>query len=114
MTKKYVLHPGAVISNTDGQVHYISAPRLANLYGVDIKECAVADARYDTFTGNGLTRLFPRYNGDYTLPDPEESELESVARQMYEALTTPEGRYTDDWWREIRSAIAAYEVLQND
>ena len=64
--KKYVLHPGEVISRNDAQIHHISAIRLADLYGVDPRECIVA--------GPGIRmddaiHLYPRSDGNYRLPD---------------------------------------------
>ena len=37
----YILFPGMVVSKADGDVHYIDAPTLARLYGLDIRECIV-------------------------------------------------------------------------
>ncbi len=66
---KYVLCPGHVRSNTDSEVHFISAQRLAELYRVPMRECVVWDDRlpYDTNTRNyaGLIALGPRQSGNY-------------------------------------------------
>lgn len=67
--KRYMLYPGTVSSKNDGDIHYIGASRLAQLYGVPLAECIVA--RHNTekppvwFKG---VCLHPRYHGDYTLP----------------------------------------------
>lgn len=38
---KYVLHPGYIRSRSDGDIHYIGAGQLANLYGVPLSECII-------------------------------------------------------------------------
>ncbi len=70
----YVMHGGPVVSKNDGDLHYVSAAQLVELYGVDPR-CAV-DAHRITggllraeATGVArLVHLHPRYDGDYTLP----------------------------------------------
>lgn len=81
MTIKYLLCPGTVQSMHNGELHYISAKRLAELYGVARHECVVfvpsslcpsiqeADALYP-----GLIHLHPQYDGDYRLPAGAEKE----------------------------------------
>lgn len=67
---RYVLHPGYVTSAADGQEHFIGGPRLAALYGVDIRD------RWSVVFGDepsyreqpGDVHLHPRYDGNYTLP----------------------------------------------
>lgn len=75
--KKYVLCPGFVKSNTDGQTHYIDALVLASLYGVHPRECDVYEPaswwtpRYWQEIEKrqaGMFRLTPRVDGNYTLP----------------------------------------------
>jgi len=68
---RYVLCPGYVQSNNDGQWHFITAPRLAELYGVDLKECFIYD-RYDKSqlgfrAKKGDLLLRPRRDGKYVL-----------------------------------------------
>lgn len=74
---KYVVCPRRVTSATDGQSHYISAEWLMRLYGVRPEECIVHAPQawwpasyYDAALKKqeGLVRLYPKYNGDYTLP----------------------------------------------
>ena len=70
----YVMHGGTVVSKTDGQLHFISAAQLVELYGVDPR-CAVDAHR---ITGGllraeaaghvRLVHLHPRFAGDYKLP----------------------------------------------
>ena len=72
---KYVIFPGPVTSKTDGDRHYITAPQLARLYGVDIKLCRVVHRQSQTMPHGcdmcpGELALHPKYNGDYTLPIP--------------------------------------------
>jgi hypothetical protein len=64
---RYVLHPGYVISATDRDQHFIGGPRLANLYGVDIRNCVYGDVPgYSEQKGD--VHLRPRIDGNYTLP----------------------------------------------
>ena len=77
--KKYLLFPGNIQSKTDRDIHYICASKLAQLYGVKMAECVIAEQnvnspRYPAPIGytkeftNRLIRLYPDYSGDYTLP----------------------------------------------
>ena len=70
--KKYLLCPGWVTSQTDGQHHFISASRLARLYNVRMDECEVfePDAR-PLAKHAGLIRLTPRFDGQYKDPHAE-------------------------------------------
>jgi hypothetical protein len=69
----YVLFPGEVTSRTDGQEHYITAPELARLYGVEYAKCKVV-YRYEESSIRGYRKqpndveLYPRYDGNYKLP----------------------------------------------
>ena len=64
---KYLIIPGEVQSQYDGDIHYISAERLIRLYEVDPADCII-DTFNSTIDTTGLIRLRPRHNGDYTLP----------------------------------------------
>ena len=50
---------------------FISAPRLAVLYGLSREDCILADlTRPSTLLGlPKLPRLYPRYDGKYKLPE---------------------------------------------
>lgn len=74
---KYVLCPGMVESQTDGQRHWIGAFHLAQLYGVALSECEIYEPAPwwpRSFYENayerheGLIRLTPRQDGDYSIP----------------------------------------------
>ena len=70
MKKKYVICPSHVVSRNDGELHYIDAPTLMRLYGVNPMECIVNRDRasmrdIDTMK---LIWLAPRYDGKYQLP----------------------------------------------
>lgn len=70
--EKYVLHPGPVVSQTDGQTHHISAHQLARLYGVRPVDCVVVfpnSPRLGDLRLRDLIHLYPRYDGDYRLPE---------------------------------------------
>lgn len=64
---KYVLHPGYVKSISDGDVHYISAQKLAALYGVDFKKCIIYidSLANKAYPEGDYMHLFPNYNGKY-------------------------------------------------
>ena len=67
---RYVLHPGYVTSATDGQEHFIGGPRLAALYGVNIRdrEAVVFGDVPEFLEQPGDVHLHPRYDGHYSLP----------------------------------------------
>ncbi|MGR8931942.1 MAG: hypothetical protein ACU836_15015 [Gammaproteobacteria bacterium] len=70
---KYVLCPGFIFSKNDGDRHYISARKLAELYHVSMNECVVKpdmdDPRYKGWRPpEDAIELNPKYNGNYTLP----------------------------------------------
>lgn len=69
----YVLFPGIVISSEDGQIHLITAPELARLYGVDYTKCKVVYRnKPSSIRGYRKTpddiELYPKSNGRYELP----------------------------------------------
>jgi hypothetical protein len=70
--KRFVICPGHVISQSDGDRHFISAGQLMRLYKVNMKECIVL--RDDGSKPPGYRPdhdwsryifLKPRYHGDY-------------------------------------------------
>lgn len=66
---KYFVYPDRTMSKNDGDIHYISAKQLIDLYGVNPAECQIIlkpeDERgYDT---SKITRLRPRMDGNYSL-----------------------------------------------
>lgn len=65
--KKYALFPGYVQSRTDGEWHYIDAPKLAKLYHVKLSECEIflANDNKPRSFADGLIKLFPRYDENY-------------------------------------------------
>jgi hypothetical protein len=63
---RYVLHPGYIRSKHDGDEHFIGGPRLARLYGVDIRDCVYGDTRRYA-PRQGDIHLRPRYDGNYDL-----------------------------------------------
>ena len=68
MRKEFLIVPGEVTSINDGDVHYISAHQLINLYGVQRDECIIVREDTRGFP-EGLLHLEPSYEGDYSLPD---------------------------------------------
>lgn len=71
---RYVLHPGYVTSKNDGQEHFIGGPRLAKLYGVDIRDREAVvfgdDLGYREQPGD--VHLYPRYDGNYDIQNKED------------------------------------------
>ena len=71
--RRFVLHPGDVISRTDGQRHYVGVLQLSKLYGVPMANCVIYPGRDDPRRlywrdPVGAIHLHPRYDGDYSLP----------------------------------------------
>ena len=68
---KYVVCPDFVISQTDGDRHWISASALIRLHGLNPKECLIVDKnRPETYLGREhliveLPNFYPRYGGEY-------------------------------------------------
>ena len=63
--KKYILHPGMITSETDGDEHYINALQLSELYGVNIRDCYVDRPDCGDLLGvdrKNLIELFPQYH----------------------------------------------------
>lgn len=75
---KYVLHPGIVVSKSDGDKHFISAARLCALYRVKWEECVVAKPNWwHGFTQkalNELIHLAPDYTGEYKIAQTNTEE----------------------------------------
>ncbi len=69
MEIKYLICPGKIISETDGDEHYISAQRLIELYGVNPEECKIVDSPQSAFglKWNDYIELRPRTDGNYKL-----------------------------------------------
>lgn len=60
------LCPGTIMSQNDGDIHYIGANQLASLYGLDIKKCKViGHQEASSFKSKGYLILYPQYDGDY-------------------------------------------------
>jgi hypothetical protein len=63
---RYIIHPGNIISRKDGDEHFVGAKQLANLYGVNLAECIVADGVRDRGLDAGdYIHLGPRFDGEY-------------------------------------------------
>jgi len=70
---RYVILPGWVRPQADGEYHYVTAQKLANLYGVPIRARNVVVVTEDNERGfrrqNNDIYLCPKQDGDYTLKD---------------------------------------------
>lgn len=68
---RYVLCPGHIRSQHDGQSHYVGAGQLARLYGVALRDCVVFDPQRAGTAEHyppDWTWLGPRFDGRYELP----------------------------------------------
>lgn len=81
----YVVLPGYVTSQNDGDRHYITAERLIELYGVDPRRCIVVDrsrphmAQGIHWSLADLPQLKPRSDGNYTTPLDKTRLRETIA-----------------------------------
>jgi len=65
--KKYIMCPGSIKSNTDGELHYISSEELMVLYGVDPAECLVRGIlNFSGVKTMDMVYLYPKPNGVYS------------------------------------------------
>ncbi len=68
---RYLVAPGFVFSEVDGEEKYIAENALISLYGVKPEECAIVRPeefrKYPDSYFKGLILLSPRGNGDYSL-----------------------------------------------
>ena len=72
MQIKYLCIGGTIISNTDGDEHYISPQRVAELYKVNLAECIFArdvtdEKLFALRYKPDLICLRPRTDGNYNL-----------------------------------------------
>lgn len=70
--KRYALHPGRVFSHHCGRTQFVSAPKLARMYGVCMSQCVIVEGAADDEHPE-LVHLHPRSDGNYSL-DVAESE----------------------------------------
>jgi hypothetical protein len=65
----FAVHPDTVISKTDGQWHYVSAPSLAHLYHLNPTEWVTWDDAKSEFAGRSdrtqYMHLYVLYDGSY-------------------------------------------------
>uniref|UniRef100_A0A6H1ZK90 Uncharacterized protein n=1 Tax=viral metagenome TaxID=1070528 RepID=A0A6H1ZK90_9ZZZZ len=72
--KKYIVYPITITSRSDNDRHYITAGQLIELYKVKASECIVVRNEQDERcikNTHKFIALYPRYNGDYSLPKKE-------------------------------------------
>lgn len=60
---KNVVHPGWVISQNDGDRHYITGAMLIKLYGLNPAETTIC--REKLASHDNYTHYYPRYDGKY-------------------------------------------------
>ncbi len=71
---KYLLHPGYVISKTDGNRHYITAKMLMKLYNVRPEECVIYLPYRPYPNQDKLIDLYPMGSGEYKDMQKQEKE----------------------------------------
>lgn len=118
--KKFVLHPGEVISSSDSQVHNINAQTLAKLYGIPMELCIIIDIknpevnrgiRIEELTyENGYLHLYPRSSGNYKFKDLEDKlsviliEKEKLEKAFQSSLEKRKERtikgLNEDWYEK--------------
>ena len=81
---RYVLHPGYMTSKNDGQQHFVGGPRLARLYGVDMRDCVFGDVP-EYRKQDGDVHLWPDYHGNYALPSNAGANSAALKRSPMEA-----------------------------
>ena len=62
----YAVHPGYIQSKSDGDVHFIDAPTIIRLYGVEPDKCIVWEENFGYYT-DCLVHLYPTFDGNYSL-----------------------------------------------
>lgn len=71
-TKKYLVAGGEVRSMRDGQLHYVDAHKLLELYGLDRRACVLVDKwNRNQLVGvdtSKLVALGPDPTGQYRIP----------------------------------------------
>lgn len=67
----YVLHPGTVKSRYDGDIHHIPYRNLMWLYGLQPHQCIheAVTLQCGYVERPNTVHLYPRYDGDYRLPE---------------------------------------------
>lgn len=71
---RYIIHPGWVRSENDGDLHYISARTLMSLYQLNLHDPSIHYVVDQDGRGFGICEtpgdihLYPRADGDYSLP----------------------------------------------
>ncbi len=72
---RYAVFPGNVVSQTDGDIHFVNSTELMRLYQVKPDECLVVFSDNDrrlwaampAAERDALIKLKPRYDGDYPI-----------------------------------------------
>ena len=72
MSVMYAIHGDIVVSQRDGDIHFVSAPMLARLYGLQPGQWIDATRAQSMFglkNPEDLIHLYPRSDGDYSLDE---------------------------------------------
>jgi hypothetical protein len=72
--KRYMPHPGYVVSKTDGNRHYITSKMLMKLYNVLPEECVIYLPYWPYPNQDKLIALHPMANGKYKDMQKQEEE----------------------------------------
>lgn len=113
--KKYLLFPGFVRSETDGDCHFIGARQLADLYSVPFHECIVGDC----FEYPNLISLRPRRDGEYRRPDGTpnlehaSSRLDISANDEVRELVRQRSRFASEILHARAAAMIQFNAGEN-
>lgn len=64
---KYLIKPGFVISENDGDKHFINSSQLMSLYRVKQSECLFYSKDMPKDMYEGLVVLEPQFDGNYSI-----------------------------------------------
>lgn len=67
MQLKYAVHPGYVISSSDGDRHFITGQQLISLYGLPANQTKIISERDEArgLLWDDLEHFYPRRDGNY-------------------------------------------------
>jgi hypothetical protein len=108
--KKFICKGGYVISENDGDRHFIGVRELCNLYGVR-ESCTQRDTRGVNYTWFELT---PQYDGNYNLMDTIDDQLENKWKPIWERLIRSEyeNKWKHIWEKQIRNEYENMSLWQ--